>query len=300
MEKLVDCHFHIWDLDVNSYPWLTGPPSENIIKIIGDYSKLRRNYLIDDFKADIGDVNVVAAVHLQADVPLAESVQESGWLQSVADGPGAGMPQGFVASGDLRAPDAAAMIEAHCKYPNMRGIRAEMHPGHNAPADYNPLKDKVWLDNVALLEQHDLLFEVRAAAPEQSDDVVRLMAERPGMKFVFPHLGLSIWRDEEAIAIWRRNLKRFAELGNVYIKLSGYGLFGENWQTEDVKPFVFDCIEALGPDHLVCGSNYPIDSIAASYRRIWDTHSALLDEAGCSSDDRWKILHDTAVKLYRL
>ena len=275
MEKLIDTHFHIWDLKENYYPWLTDKPSDNITRIIGDYSKIRRDYLIEDFRQDHGGLNIVAAVHLQADVNLADSVKESAWLQSVADTSGNGMPQGFVARGDLRAPNAAEVIEAHCAFPNMRGMRAEMHPGLDAAPDYNPLKDEVWLSNFALLEKHGLVFEVRAASPEQTEDVIKLMRAHPGQKFVFPHLGLSIWRDAEAIAAWKRNIRIYGELPNVFVKLSGYGLFGEHWTIDEVRPYVLDLIEAIGPDKLVCGSNYPVDSIASSYVRIWDTHSEL-------------------------
>lgn len=300
MEKLIDCHFHIWDLDENYYPWLTDKPSENIARIIGDYSRIRKNYRIEDFRKDIGDLNVIAAVHLQADVNPPDAVKESAWLQSVADGSGRGMPQGFVASVDLKAPDAAEVIAAHCAFPNMRGMRAEMHPGLDAAPDYDPLEDETWLANLRLLEAKNLVCEVRAASPEQTEGVIRLMREHPNINFVFPHLGLSVWRDEAAIAAWKRNIKVFGSLPNVHIKLSGYGLFGEGWTIDQVRPYVMDVLDAFDADHVVCGSNYPVDSIAASYARIWETHASLLDDAGCAAADRAKIFHDNGKRLYRL
>ena len=300
MEKIIDCHFHIWDLNANYYPWLTDKVSENITRINGDYSSIRKDYLIEDFRRDIGGLNVVAAVHVQADVNPPDAVKETAWLQSVADTTGNGMPQGIVARGDLRAPDAAEVIEAHCAFPNLRGLRAEMHPGLGAPADYNPLKDETWLRNLALLEKHNLVLEVRAASPEQTEDVIRLMRDHPNINFVFPHLALSIWRDEDTIAAWKRTIKVYGQMPNVFLKLSGYGLFGKEWTIDEVRPYVLDCIDALGPDQLVCGSNFPVDSLAGSYARIWETHSTLLDEAGCTGAERAKIFHDTGKRLYRL
>lgn len=300
MEKLIDCHFHIWDLKANYYPWLTDKPSDTITKIIGDYTKIRRNYLIEDFRKDHGALNIVAAVHVQADVNRPDSVRESAWLQSVADSTGCGMPQGFVARGDLNASNAAELIDAHSAFRNMRGMRIEMHPGLGVAPDYDPLKDEVWLRNFSLVEKHNLVFEVRAASPEQTEGVIRLIRDHPNVSFVFPHLALSIWRDEEAIAAWKRTLKIFGELPNVYLKLSGYGLFGKEWTFDEVRPYVLHCIDALGPDHLVCGSNYPVDSIASSYARIWETHAALLDAAGCSAAEKEKIFHDNGKRLYRL
>lgn len=300
MEKLIDCHFHIWDLDALYYPWLTDQVSENVTKITGDYSSIRKNYRIEDFRKDIGDVNIVAAVHVQADVNPADAVKESQWLQSVADTAGNGMPQGFVARGDLAATNAAEIIEAHCAFANMRGMRVEMHPGLAAPADYDPLKDEAWLSNFALLQKHDLVFEVRAASPAQTEGLIRLMRDHPQTDFVFPHLGLSVWRDDEAIAAWKRNMRIFAGMPNVHIKLSGYGLFGPEWTIGEVRPYFLEAIEVMGPDRLVCGSNYPVDSMGSSYARIWDTHSALLDEAGCTGADRTKILHDNGKRIYRI
>ncbi|TMV14597.1 amidohydrolase [Arenibacterium halophilum] len=300
LEDLVDSHFHIWDLNKNYYPWLTDKISQNVAKVTGDYRSIRQDYLIDHFRADIGSLNVVAAVHVQADADPKDSVNETAWLQSVADSTGNGMPQGIVARGDLSAPDAAEIIMAHCQYANMRGMRVEMHPGLNAAPDYDPLKDETWLRNFALLREHGLVFEVRAASPEQTDGLIRLMREHPDTTFIFPHLGLSIWRDEDSVAAWKRNLQVYRELGNVYVKLSGYGLFGLGWTIEEVRPYVLECIDTMGPDRLVCGSNYPVDSMAASYHRIWETHSALLDDAGCDSAERRLILRDNAMNVYRL
>lgn len=300
MDNIIDCHFHIWDLDRHYYPWLTDKPSENITRIIGDYSKIRKSYRIEDFRRDIGQLNVVAAIHLQADVTPADALNESGWLQSVADGDGEGMPQGFVASVDLSAPDAAEVIAGHCAFTNMRGMRVEMHPGLDAAPGFDPLKDETWLSNLHLLGKNNLVCELRAVSPGQAEGVIQLMRDHPEINFVFPHLGLSVWRDEEAIAAWKRNIRIYGELPNVYIKLSGYGLFGEHWTIDEVRPYVLDCIEALGPDRLVCGSNYPVDSIASSYQRIWETHATLLEEAGGSPAEKTKIFHDNARRLYRL
>ncbi|MEZ5649885.1 MAG: amidohydrolase family protein [Burkholderiaceae bacterium] len=300
MDELIDCHFHIWDLDANYYPWLTDKPNEAVRRVCGDYSRIMKNYRIEDFRRDHGGLNVVAAVHLQADIDPADTVRESEWLQSVADSTGNGMPQGFVASVDLRAADAEQCIERHCAFANMRGIRTEMHRGGHGALGFDPLTDETWLRNFSLLERHDLVSEVRAASPEQTEDVIRLIREHPSVRFVFPHLALSLWRDDDAIAAWRRNIKRYGELPNAYIKMSGYGLFGADWTIDQVRPFVLHCIEAFGPDRVVCGSNFPVESLAGSYVRVWETHSTLLDDAGCSGAERAKILHDNARRLYRL
>jgi predicted TIM-barrel fold metal-dependent hydrolase len=82
--RIVDAHFHLWDLDENYYPWLSDGGRSTLIK---DFSTLRRNYLISDLLHDIGDLNVIAGVHIQAEHDYRDHVRETRWLQRVADSP---------------------------------------------------------------------------------------------------------------------------------------------------------------------------------------------------------------------
>src|SRR5882724_10593372 len=60
---IIDGHMHLWDIDKNYYPWLT---DQMRALWIGDYAKIRRNYLVSDYLRDAEGENVVKSVHLQA------------------------------------------------------------------------------------------------------------------------------------------------------------------------------------------------------------------------------------------
>ena len=62
--KIVDAHFHLWDIENNPYPWLVDP----VEHFAGDYKSVRRNYLIDDFRkeAEGGPYELSKSVHVQA------------------------------------------------------------------------------------------------------------------------------------------------------------------------------------------------------------------------------------------
>ena len=47
---VADAHFHVWDPQAHYYPWLCDP--QPIAFRYGDYSALRRPYLLDDYRAD--------------------------------------------------------------------------------------------------------------------------------------------------------------------------------------------------------------------------------------------------------
>lgn len=88
--RIVETHHHLWDLGSHYYPWLT----DHILpKLYGDYASIRRNYLIGDYLADIGELPVAKSVHINADFDPRHPVQETEWLQAIADDDQASRPR---------------------------------------------------------------------------------------------------------------------------------------------------------------------------------------------------------------
>jgi predicted TIM-barrel fold metal-dependent hydrolase len=76
--QIVDPHHHLWDLERNPYPWLrpeTAHPA-------GDLTPICKSYLLDDFLDDIGDLQIVKSVHLQAEIDRSDPVRETAWHRS--------------------------------------------------------------------------------------------------------------------------------------------------------------------------------------------------------------------------
>jgi len=117
---LVDTHHHLWDLSTNYYPWLT---DRITTRVCGEYSAIRKNYLLDDFFKDTADVNLVKSIHVQAEHDHADPVRETRWIQRVADSPESrSFPHGIIAYADLSCSDVEAILEAHSHYPNVRSL----------------------------------------------------------------------------------------------------------------------------------------------------------------------------------
>ena len=72
--KIIDAHHHLWNLDENHYPWLSDPPKDARAEAT---LTLRSNYLLDDFRTDGANQNVVKSVHVQAEFDPANPVAES-------------------------------------------------------------------------------------------------------------------------------------------------------------------------------------------------------------------------------
>ena len=80
-----------------------------------------QHYFIKDYIAEIRFANVPKAIHVQAAVNTPDPVDETAWLQAFADQ--TGYPQGIVAECHLARPDAAAVLDRHLQFANVRGIR---------------------------------------------------------------------------------------------------------------------------------------------------------------------------------
>jgi predicted TIM-barrel fold metal-dependent hydrolase len=211
---------HLWDLTHNRYPWLQDSQRE---MWIGDYSSLRRDYLIEHYLDDSNSQNVVKCVHLQAQWDHADPVGETAWLQSVADEHG--FPHGIVGFCDLGADNAQEVIEGHLRYRGVRGIRQDIN-WHPDPLyrfcerpDY--MRDAAWRRGLSLLERHGLSFDLQIYVSHQGDDAYELVKHFDGIQFILDHSGAACDRSPEGIERWQRQLARLAELPNIATKLSG-------------------------------------------------------------------------------
>jgi predicted TIM-barrel fold metal-dependent hydrolase len=294
--RIVDAHHHLWDLAANYYPWLTdrvGP------RMYGDYAAIRRNYLVDDFRRDIGALPVVKSVHVQAEHDHADPVRETRWLQAQAERHG--YPHAIVAYADLSAPTAqvAAVLDAHCGCANVRGVRQMVHEvlvpqlGHDV--DY--LADSRWQRNLGLLPARSLLFELQILPPQDAS-AAAVVAMHPDLQFVLAHAGQPRDRSEEGIAQWRTALRRLAALPNVAIKLSGFGMFDSSWSVDSLRPLVLWAIECFGPGRVMFGSNFPVDGLMRDYAGVWRAYDEITRE--CSDAERDAMFHGTASRLYRI
>lgn len=293
--KVVDAHFHIWDLQENYYPWLVDEPKK---MILGDYGPIRRNYLISDFFEDASCIDLVAAVHIQAEHDEADHVRETRWLQGVADSTAShGFPQAIVANCDFAAPDIEAVLEAHCQHPNMRGIRRAVHRWLHADTPYDPLRDPVWTGNFGLLRKFGLSFD-HQAFPEQIEDSLALMRRYPDIQFILTHLGLPLWRDASGMERWHDNIRKYAEMSNCAIKISGFGMSDQNWTAQSIRPLVEHAIEHFGIGRCALASNFPVEGLHKPYAEVWSAYRELF--ASYSADEQASLFAGTALRLYRI
>ena len=295
-DAIIDAHHHLWDLQACRYPWLM---AKGVRRFFGDPTPIQKNYLVEDFLADIGELPVAASVHVQVGVEETHAVAETRWLQAVAESD-TGFPQGIVAFCDLAAPDAQAKLEAHREAPNLRGIRQILgrSPEEDAATgSHLLLENPVWVKNLAGLAERGLSFDLQLI-PSQLPAARALLAKIPALRAALCHCGSPFQQDPESLADWKTQLRALAELPNVYCKLSGFGMFDPAWSAASIRPIVLETIEAFTPERCMFGSNFPVEKLCSDYRKVWAAYDALTQDFAAA--ERRQVFHNTARDFYAL
>lgn len=304
--QIVDPHIHLWDLDSHHYPWLANPGTS----FVGDARELKHNYLLEDLRRDAGDIEVLKIVHVEANHDPADPVEETRWLQSLADAanpPGEnpawqrGKPNGIVAGADLSLPDAAKTLEAHAAFANTRGIRQILNVHPNRLYNYverHYLRDEIWRRHFALLERFGLSFDMQLY-PSQMEEAAALARAHPGIQIIVNHAGMFVDRDSIAgYRAWREGLRTLAACPNVSVKLSGLAMFDHAWTVESFRPYVLEAIDTFGVDRAMFASNFPVDRLFGSYGDLWRAYATIV--GGASDSERAALFCSNAERIYRI
>jgi L-fuconolactonase len=102
-----------------------------------------------------------------------------------------------------------------------------------------------------------------------------------------------------------------AECPNVNLKLGGIGMprLGFDWHARArptgseelaaaIAPITSYCIEQFGPDRCMFESNFPVDKVSFSHHVLFNAFK--LFSKSYSTSERAALLHDTAVRAYRI
>ena len=261
----IDTHVHFYDLQHPQleYGWLRPGVKHHILEAVEPISAQR--YWADDWMAESRFANVVKSIHVQCAVGTPDPVEETRWIQAFADR--LGHPHGIVAEVHLAAPDAEAVIEQHMAFANLRGVR------DFGEGDYE--LDPAWQRGFGRLREHELVACLDSR-PERYANVKALAQAFPDTLISLDHAGLPLRRDDEYLALWRRELTSLAEAPNVIVKVSALGMGDPRWTLQSMRPLVLHCIEAFGVERTIFGTNWPVDRLFSSYPDVIDAYAQII------------------------
>ncbi len=291
---IVDAHQHFWDIDANYHPWLRDEPP--IPFRYGDYSAIRRRYLPEDYLADAAPLRVAKTIYVEAEWDPADPIGETRYISTLRDR--TGYPTVMVAQAWLDRADCDAVLEQQAGFEFVRGIRHK--PRANAsPLDSTPggMMDSTWRAGFAGLARRGLRFDLQTPwwHLHEAADLARAF---PDTTIVLNHTGLPSDRSPEALERWKRAMAVLAACPNTAVKISGLGQPGKAWTADANREVVLSAIEAFGVERAMFASNFPVDSLCASFDAIFSGFDDIV--AAFAQGERRALFHDNAVRIYAM
>lgn len=293
---IIDAHQHFWEPAKNPHPWLR--PEARIPFRYGDYSAIKRRYLPEEYRADCAGHDIAQTVYVETEWDQTDPLGETRYAHDLAQR--YGWPNAVVAQAWLDRADVAAVLAGQAAFPLVHSVRHK--PGGPAsPGEVGHTRTKLsdlrWRDGYALLARHGLHFDLQTPwwnLPEAA----ALAREFPATQIILNHAALPGPRDDAAgMAAWAEAVRAIARLPNVAVKLSGIGEPGIAWTAARNSIVIDTLVDAFGADRCAFGSNFPVDSLCASYDAILSGMKAIL--ARRSRAEQAAIFAGTAARLYR-
>jgi predicted TIM-barrel fold metal-dependent hydrolase len=278
--QIVDTHQHLWDLELFRYSWLDSHPT------------LNRSFRMPDYLAATKGLNVVKSVHLEADVDEPYMLDETRHLLALADRPDNPL-EGIVACGRPEHNDFKSYLDKIAGHSRLKGIRRVLH---TQPDDIG--QRPTFIQNLAALSDYELSFDICVLA-RQLPIAINLVSRCPDVTFVLDHCGVPQVK-ERLFDPWRGDVAEIAKFPNVVCKISGLVAYAdpERWAADDLRPYIEHVIASFGWDRVLFGSDWPVCTLASSYRRWVETLQSITQSAGVANQK--KLFCDNAVRVYRL
>lgn len=285
MEKIVDTHIHLFDLNKFNYPWLDLFP------------QLKKNFLISDYFNTTKKFDITSIIFVEANVHESQLNQEINYLTEICKN--MNIPGGIICSIDIFNNNFYSNIENIIKNPYVKGVRYVLHMDNIPPKIC--LKDE-FIEKIQFLGEKNLIFEV-CARTNELNDIYELIKKCPYTKFVLNHMGnidpnLFSKKNSESDSIietWKLNMKNLASLDNVYCKVSGLYI-NQNIDINICKSIVEYCLNIFSENKLIIGSNYPVSQEFFELNLWFNFLDSLLNSY--SKEFKEKILSKNANKLY--
>jgi predicted TIM-barrel fold metal-dependent hydrolase len=294
---LIDAHHHLWDLRAHRYPWLADEPEAHFF--MGDYAPLKKDYLAADYLRDAADHNVIATIHVEAEMDRHTQLAETRWLEAMHARHG--FPNAIVAHAWFHTENSAEILAGHAASKLVRGIRSKpvtsLSPDRMTPGAPGTMQDPRWLEGFARLERCGFSWDLRVPFWHLAEaaEVARAF---PRVPIVLNHTGFPWDRSAEGLAAWRRQMAIIAREPNVHLKVSEFGLKDAPWNYESNLRVVHDALAIFGVERCMFASNFPVAGLRIGYDALVRALARMM--ADRSPADRERFFLRNAAAFYRL
>ena len=274
--KLVDSHVHLWNPARFRMPWLDDEPT------------LRRPFGPSEFAQASFGVDVEAIVYIQVDTTPAYGLLEARWAASQA-GVRAVVAFAPMEDGEVVRTYLDELVEIS---PLIKGVRRLIQ------SEPDPAFVPTLHAGVRLLPEYGLSFDI-CIKHHQLGDAIRMVRACPDTHFILDHIAKPDIRAHQ-LDPWRAHMAELASLPNVVCKLSGMVTEADhaNWSVADLEPYVAHVLATFGEDRVLFGGDWPVVTLASSYRRWVESLDQLTRHLSPQAKD--KLWRSNANEVYRI
>ncbi len=278
--QVIDAHQHLWDTSQLKYPWLEEP------------NTFRTSYQLNDYHKAFGEIDIIKSVHVEADPGPGAEIAEVDMISRISSLEGT--IGAIVAAAPLEIDGKYKILDAFKKnYPRVVGIR-RMAWHHQDPTFY---RWPALIEGVKALPEYGYSFEL-CANVTQLEAALYLVEATPNVSHAINHCGGP---DIAANGFqpWATYMRQIADFPNTVCKISGLVTRANmEWTPGDLKPYIEYLIEIFGFDRVMFGSDWPVCTLAGTYKEWFDALNQVVRKA--TEEDRKKLFHDNAQTFYRL
>lgn len=279
---IIDSHVHLWDPNRYRMPWLDHSPAINKPMGLPEYAEATEGIAVEGL------------VYLQVEVAPPYALLEARDLVNLQSGNP--IIKGIV-------PWAPLEFGEHVRYfleelvklgPGIKGVRRLVQDEPDPEFCLQP----GFIRGNQILAEYGLSSDI-CCKFHQLGPNVELVRRCPETFFILDHIAKPNIRGGE-LEPWATQMRELASLPNVVCKISGVATEADhaNWTVEEIKPYVRHALEVFGEDRVLFGSDWPVATLATSYRRWVETLEQLTDDL--SDAAKRKLWRDNAIRAYRL
>jgi L-fuconolactonase len=283
MQRIIDTHIHVWDLQRAEYPWLQN--DDSILNQTWHIEQLNR----EREQTGVGNgVLVQASGNIEDTELMMETAHHTSWINGVV---------AWLPLKDTRA-TAELLEKKYLKEKYFKGIRHQIHDER----DTKWLLQPAVIDSLKIIAQKNIPYDVVAVLPQHIETAMEVAEKIPGLKMVFDHLSQPPIKSKERFGVWGSLMKAASQHKNFYAKISGLGTTSgnrEHWSAEDVKPYIAFALEHFGTGHCFCGGDWPVSQLAGSYIKVWEVYTTAVNSL-VNEKESDNIFYNNARQFYNL
>ena len=295
--EIVDSHHHFWDLDKNYYPFLCDKIDLDFF--LGNYEIIRQNYLPVDYEKDIINHNVIGTIHCEAEWDRKNQVGETKWIENLARRNK--FPNAIIGHAWFHTKNAEIIIAEQASFNMVKSIRSKPNvkfAKNSTDYQYNgSMQDTNWRNGLKLLEKYNLNYDLRVPTwhLEEAVEIVRLI---PNTKVIINHCGFPWDRSVDGMEFWRKGIKALSLEPNTFIKLSEFGVKGEEWNFNENASIIYELIDLFSPKRCMFASNFPVSKLKITFDNLFNNYKKIVEKF--SRDEKKYLFSETAIEAYNL